>query len=174
MTKKLLVFSHGLESGPWGSKITSMAEIGKKAGFDVISVDYQGMREPQPRVDKLLQTLAENRADCVVLVGSSMGGHVATAAANEQPVAGLFVLAPAFFMPGYETLTPAVPACPMQIVHGWHDDVVPLENSLRFARAAAVPLAIVDSDHRLGSALPVINEMLADFLHRCCAAAKAQ
>lgn len=167
MMERLCVFSHGLESGPWGTKIQAMAEVAKAQGFAVISVDYQGMREAQPRVDKLLATLTESASATTVLVGSSMGGHVATAAANAHAVQGLFVLAPAFFMPGLEALTPAVPDCPMHIVHGWHDDVVPVDNSLKFAREAAVRLSLVDSDHRLSSALPTINTLLATFLVEC-------
>ncbi|MEL6868175.1 MAG: alpha/beta fold hydrolase [Pseudomonadota bacterium] len=164
MTQRQVVFSHGLESGPWGSKITAMAEVARKRGFDVMSVDYQGMREPRPRVDKLLATLDGSPAQTTILVGSSMGGHVATAASNERRVQGVFVLAPAFFMPGYEALTPPPPDCPMHIVHGWHDDVVPVDNSIRFARDSAISLHIVDSDHRLGSAMPIIIERLDAFL----------
>jgi fermentation-respiration switch protein FrsA (DUF1100 family) len=49
--------------------------------------------------------------------------------------AGVFVLAPAFFMPGYEQYTPQPPpGCPVTIVHGWNDTVVPPENSVRYAR----------------------------------------
>ena len=160
-----VVFSHGLESGPWGTKITSMADTARAAGARVDSIDYQGMREPQPRVDKLVAALAglEGR---IVLVGSSMGGHVATAAAASTAVAGVFVLAPAFHIAGFEALTPPAPDCPMEIVHGWHDDVVPVDNSIRFAREHDVTLHVVDSDHRLGSALAVINELLAAFLAR--------
>ena len=164
MSERQVIFSHGLESGPWGSKITALAEVARAHGAAVDSLDYQGMREPQPRVDKLLAALADRDAANVVLVGSSMGGHVATAAAQSVAVAGLFVLAPAFFMPGYEALTPDAPDCPMEIVHGWHDDVVPVDNSIRFARRNATTLHIVDSDHRLGDAIDAIGVLFAAFL----------
>lgn len=166
MTERQVIFSHGLESGPWGSKITALAEVARAQGASVDSIDYRGMREPQPRVDKLLAALAEHDAHGVVLVGSSMGGHVATAVAQQVDVAGLFVLAPAFFMPGYEALTPDAPDCPMAIVHGWHDDVVPVDNSIRFAQRNATTLHIVDSDHRLASALDEIAVLLAAFLRQ--------
>lgn len=163
MTRQV-IFSHGLESGPWGSKIKVMAEVSRRLGFAVTSVDYQGMREPAPRVEKLLATIDAQPADCTILVGSSMGGHVATAAAGERNVTGLFVLAPAFFMPGYEAITPRVPDCAMHIVHGWHDDVVPVDHSIRYARDAAVSLHLVDSDHRLASAMATISDRLETFL----------
>lgn len=164
MTESLVVFSHGLESGPWGSKISAMAEIATSRQARVVSVDYQGMRDPDARVEKLLQTLATETASQIILVGSSMGGHVATAVAAVNPVAGLFVLAPAYHMPGFEALTPAAPACPMEIVHGWHDDVVPVENSIRFAREHHVTLHILDSDHRLTDAIANINQLFGIFL----------
>ena len=159
-----VVFSHGLESGPWGTKINAMADVARAAGMAVESIDYQGMREPGPRVDKLAVALADLAPSRTVLVGSSMCGHVATAGAAQQSMAGLFVLAPAFYMPGYESLTPQAPDCPMQIVHGWHDDVVPVDNSIRFARTHQVTLHIVDSDHRLSSALGQITAQFGLFL----------
>ncbi len=164
MQQAHVIFSHGLESGPWGSKINALAEVARSLGASVDSIDYQGMREPQPRVDKLLAALAARDPSAVILVGSSMGGHVATAAAQQVAVAGLFVLAPAFFMPGYESLTPDAPACPMEIVHGWHDDVVPVDNSVRFAQRNATTLHIVDSDHRLTDAIDRISVLFAAFL----------
>jgi predicted esterase len=95
-----------------------------------------------------------------------MGGHVATAAASRLGAAGLFLLAPAFYMPGYESLTPAAPAIPISIVHGWHDDVVPVDNSIRFARACHATLHLVDGDHRLGDNIDEINEYLRAFIGR--------
>lgn len=159
-----VVFSHGLESGPWGTKINAMAEVARARGAAVTSVDYQGMREPGPRVQKLNDTLDTIDDTPIVLVGSSMGGYVATAVAEQRSVAGLFVLAPAFFMPGYEALTPGVPDCPMAIVHGWHDDVVPVENSLRYAESGKITVHLVDSEHRLSSALNDICRWLDSFL----------
>jgi pimeloyl-ACP methyl ester carboxylesterase len=161
-----VVFSHGQESGPWGTKIRAMAELARALGCVAESIDYQGIADPGERVDKLM---AEGRAidDRLLLVGSSMGGHVATAAASRLGAAGLFLLAPAFYMPGYESLTPAAPAIPISIVHGWHDDVVPVDNSIRFARACHATLHLVDGDHRLGDNIDEINEYLRAFIARC-------
>ena len=81
--------------------------------------------------------------------------------------AAVILLAPAFYMPGYESLTPAAPAIPISIVHGWHDDVVPVDNSIRFARACHATLHIVDGDHRLGDHIDEINDYLRVFIGRC-------
>ena len=160
-----VVFSHGQESGPWGTKIRAMADLLEARGCRVISVDYQGIPDPQERVEKLVHEAADIE-DRLVLVGSSMGGHVATAAAGRLGAAGLFVLAPAYYMPGYEELTPSAPNMPIFIVHGWRDDVVPVDNSIRFARDCGATLFIVDGDHRLTANLAEIKRELAAFIDR--------
>jgi pimeloyl-ACP methyl ester carboxylesterase len=155
MTMPAVYFSHGQESGPWGSKIKSMAATE--------SIDYQGMADPSDRVGKLIAACADVE-EPLVLVGSSMGGHVATAAAAQVGAVGLFVLAPAYYMPGYESLTPPAPDMPVVIVHGWNDDVVPVDNSIRFARACNASLHILDADHRLTANIDDINHLLTRFI----------
>ena len=76
-----VIFSHGQESGPWGTKIRAMAELAREMGCDADSIDYQGIADPTERVEKLLAEVG-SIDDTLVLVGSSMGGHVATAAAS--------------------------------------------------------------------------------------------
>ncbi|MDH3552509.1 MAG: alpha/beta hydrolase, partial [Gammaproteobacteria bacterium] len=124
-----------------------------------------GIADPDERVQKLLQECA-CIDDTLILVGSSMGGHVATAAAAQLRAAGLFVLAPAYYMPGYEALTPLPPDLPICIVHGWHDDIVPVENSIRFAGSCGATLHIVDGDHRLTSNIDEINYYLKRFIEQ--------
>jgi len=158
-----VIFSHGQESGPWGTKIRAMAEKARSMGFEAHSIDYQGIADPTERVEKCIRECAEFD-DSLVLVGSSMGGHVATAAADRVGAKGLFVLAPAYFMAGYEDLTPDPPAIPICIVHGWHDDIVPVENSIRYARACSATLHLVDGDHRLTANIEEINNYLGQFL----------
>ena len=160
-----VIFSHGQESGPWGTKIRAMAELAGDLGCSVDSIDYQGIADPTERVRKCVEECAAID-DKIVLVGSSMGGHVATAAAGQVGAVGLFVLAPAYFMEGYEDLTPDPPAIPITIVHGWHDDVVPVENSIRYARDCSATLHLVDGDHRLTANIDEINEYLRRFLGR--------
>jgi fermentation-respiration switch protein FrsA (DUF1100 family) len=83
------------------------------------------------------------------------------------PVLGVFVLAPAFFMPGYEQYTPRPPAgCPVTIVHGWNDTIVPPENSIRYAREHRSTLHLIDSDHRLSANVDEVCEFLERFLRR--------
>lgn len=158
-----VIFSHGQESGPWGTKIKAMAEMVGGMGCTADSIDYQGIADPTERVEKCVRECADIM-DRLVLVGSSMGGHVATAAAEKLGAAGLFVLAPAYFMEGYDDLTPEAPSMPICIVHGWNDDIVPVENSIRYARNCSATLHLVDGDHRLTANIDEINEYLRQFI----------
>jgi pimeloyl-ACP methyl ester carboxylesterase len=158
-----VVFSHGKESGPWGSKITAMAALVRELGMAVESVDYRGMDDPGARVAKLIAAGAQLKGP-LVLVGSSMGGHVSAAAASRLQPKGLYLLAPAFYMAGYEEYTPQQVSCPTVIVHGWHDDIVPVANSIRWAREHRAALHLLDSDHRLQDQIDAIVQLLRDFL----------
>lgn len=165
MTRSLgtVVFSHGKESGPWGSKITAMAAVVRDLGVDVESVDYRGLDDPRDRVRKLIGVGAplKNR---LLLVGSSMGGYVSAAAAGALGARGLFLLAPAFYMAGYEEHTPQDVACPTAIMHGWHDDIVPVDNSIRWAREHQAALHLLNSDHRLEDQIEAICLQLRAFV----------
>ncbi len=160
---RTVVFSHGKESGPWGSKISALASVVRGMGMAVESIDYRGLDQPAARVDTLLEA-ARRIPGFKVLVGSSMGGHVSAAAAAQLNPDGLFLLAPAFYMPGHEAHTPQAIACPTVIVHGWRDTVVPVENAIRWAREHRAALHILDSEHRLDDQIPAIGGLLSAFL----------
>lgn len=158
-----LCFAHGKESGPWGTKIQALAEVARERGWAVESLDFQGMDDPQARVAKLAAYVRELAAP-PLLAGSSMGGFVAAAVAAALPVRGLFLMAPAFYVPGYEQYVPLPPRCPVTIVHGWRDDVVPWEGSVRYAAACRAQLTLLDGDHRLTANLPQLARLFALFL----------
>jgi alpha/beta superfamily hydrolase len=157
------VFSHGKESGPWGAKIVALAAVARALGVAVESIDYQGIDDPLERADKLLARGAQLPGP-LVLIGSSMGGHVSAAVASRLPVRGLFLLAPAFYMPGFEAYTPCDIPCAAFLVHGWNDAIVPVENSIRWAREQHATLAVLESDHRLQDRIDDIAAMFRRFL----------
>ena len=163
MPDRYVVFSHGKDGTPWGEKITAMAEMARSEGFEAESVDYQGIDDPNDRVNRLL-TFCKDLRGSLVLVGSSLGGHVVTAASRLLQARGLILLAPAFYMPGFEQHTPKPAECPITIVHGWRDDVVPVENSVRYAQQYKATLHILDGDHRLVDNIPQINYLFEYFL----------
>lgn len=163
MNQPRVCFSHGKESGPWGTKIQALAEIARAKAWVVESLDYRGMDDPQERVD-LLVDWCRKQAAPVVLAGSSMGGHVVAAAANSVAPAGIFIMAPAFYVPGYESQTPEPPACPLTIVHGWRDEIIPWQNSVRYGEASHATLVLLDSDHRLTDVLDEVGHHFSLFL----------
>ena len=158
MKLRYVVFSHGKESGPMGSKIQRLMAEAARLGLKTISVDYQNCATASERVALLNDTLKqlEIPPQQVVLVGSSMGGYVSTVTANNLPVAGLFLMAPALWMlaeeytvQSYQPLTSKI-----EITHGINDEVVPCENSIRFAREhKRTILHLVPDDHRLKASL---------------------
>lgn len=148
-----VVFSHGKESGPNGQKITTLAAIAELFDCNVHSVDYRGIESPEDRSDKL-STFIEN-LNAPLLVGSSMGGYVSLRAACKKTVSGLFLMAPAVYLPGYQDQEINIKPAPMTIVHAWQDEVVPVENVLRFASHKKAKMLIVTGSHSL-------NENLSD------------
>ena len=152
-----------MESGPWGTKIQRLAHIAEQLGLKVESVDYTDTMDPDVRVDRLLAILDREDEDCV-LAGSSMGGYVALAASIEAPVHGVFLMAPALYIPGYKLQDYPTMAPTVEIVHGWNDDVIPAENSIRFAKAAGHKLHLVSGNHALSDVLEDVDRLFELFL----------
>jgi alpha/beta superfamily hydrolase len=164
--ENLVCFAHGKESGPWGTKITHLAAIARTCGFEVMSPDYSHTHDPKARVRHLLE-LAPH-AKRLVLVGSSMGGYVSAMACAALRPQALFLIAPALYFPGWDEEPQACPEATV-VVHGWHDDIVSPEVSLRFARRNRAALHLLDSGHTLNDQLPVLAMLLEHLLHRISA-----
>lgn len=158
-------FSHGQESGPWGAKITALAAPVRARDWGVDSIDYRGIDSPFDRTNKLIDHCRGLQGD-IILVGSSMGGHVAAAASVEVATIGLFLIAPAFYMPGFEDKTPESGAKRICIVHGWRDDIVPIANSIRWASHHGAELHALDGGHRLTDQLDDLLTLFEWFLEK--------
>jgi alpha/beta superfamily hydrolase len=161
--QRLVCFAHGKESGPWGTKITRLAEVARARGFDVMSPDYSHSHDPKERVAHLLQLAP--RAERLVLVGSSMGGYVSAMACAALRPQGLFLIAPALYFPGWDEEPADCPAL-TTVVHGWADDVVPVERGIAFARRNRAALHLLDSGHTLNDQLPALALLFEDLLNR--------
>jgi pimeloyl-ACP methyl ester carboxylesterase len=151
-----VVFSHGSDGTPFGTKIRALYEIAESEGYDVAAVDYRGISDPDDRV-QMLQEFCRDFSSHLVLVGSSLGGYVSLAAAPTLHAKGVFLMAPAIYMPGIPELSRGLPECPIALVHGWRDEVIPYEQSMRFAKENRLALHLVESDHRLHSAIPFLR-----------------
>jgi predicted esterase len=168
MAAGLVHFIHGKESGPGGSKIAALASVAQARHWSVASLDYSHTSDPAARLEQLLRACAEVRTP-LLLVGSSMGGWVAAEAATRVKAQGVFLLAPAVYMPGYPSQEPQVAGSHTELVHGWDDEVIPCENAIRFARLRQCTLHLVAGDHRLSARIPLLRELFDGFLTRCAA-----
>ena len=50
-----LVFSHGKESGPWGSKIKALATEAENSGLTFESLNYTDLPDPDQRAQRLAE-----------------------------------------------------------------------------------------------------------------------
>lgn len=143
----MILFLHGLESGPSGTKARWLA-----SRYPTVT--------PQLDTSSLAAALAGARAAVAevrpsVIVGSSFGGGLAVALLAEGVWRGPTVLiAPAQGKLGVPATLP--PGVPVTVLHGEHDDVIPLADSLELTAGAGpeVHLVVVPGgDHRLNVVL---------------------
>jgi predicted esterase YcpF (UPF0227 family) len=164
--KLTVVFAHGKESGPWGTKITLLAEIAREQGCKVASIDFSGSSDPDIRVEILKSFLADLQRP-FVLVGSSMGAYVVTVASATYHPAAMLLLAPAVYLPGYAEQNPIPCADHTVVVHGWHDQVVPVDSALRFCRQHSIELHLVPDNHQLLGCQPQLKSLFRQLLEGC-------
>ncbi|MEW6131170.1 MAG: alpha/beta hydrolase [Acidobacteriota bacterium] len=162
MKRGKVQFCHGKESGPWGVKIQRLARVAEAQGYEVESLDYSGINNPDERVAKLLK--AQKPEENLILVGSSMGAYVATVASKTLAPEGLFLMAPAVEVSGYRSPDLLPTAKHRAIVHGWRDELIPPENSFRFAAKHQIALHLIDGDHRLNDQIDLIEKLFNLFL----------
>ena len=161
-----VIFAHGRESGPWGIKIRVLAKIAEQLGCRVISRDDSDNRDPELRVARLIDEVKSIEGP-VVLVGSSMGGYVATVASQVVRPVGLFLMAPAFGLPGYVNQAPIPIGRELTVVYGWDDGVVPLEPVLAFAKKHQAMMHLVPAGHALLEQVGFLTQIFEPFLGRC-------
>ena len=166
MTPATVVFCHGKESGPWGLKIRSLAKVAEKFSCRVISLDDEGVFDPDARVRHLIDE-AKDMPGLLILVGSSMGGYVTTIASSTLRPRGLFLMAPAIGLQGYPIDNPVPVADEIAILHGWDDVLIPLEPVLRFARENRAIFCAIPAGHSLNEQVGLIEEHFTVFLSRC-------
>jgi pimeloyl-ACP methyl ester carboxylesterase len=160
-----LYFSHGKESGPWGFKIKRLAKLAEARGCDVESIDYRDCMDQELRVERLLAHLHGETRD-FILVGSSMGGYVSLVASAAVQTRALFLIAPALYIPSFQVQHYASTAAHIDVVHGWSDDVIPVQNSIDYAREADCSLHLISGDHPLNTSIEMVEVLFEQFLQR--------
>jgi pimeloyl-ACP methyl ester carboxylesterase len=163
MSAPNVVFSHGQDSGPWGIKIAALAETARGEGFVIDSVDYEGVNDVTQRAAILSEFCKSKRGD-LVLVGSSLGAYNVLQVAPTLHAYGVFLLAPAIYVADLPPLKLQAADCPVTIVHGLSDELVPAEHSLRYAREHGATVHLVRGDHRLHDQVPFLKFLFEYFL----------
>lgn len=92
--------------------------------------------------------------------------HRSTIASAQLKPDGLLLMAPAFGLPDYPNNYPTPVANQVAVVHGWHDDVVPVENAIIWARQHNVGLVLVDDNHSLHNEVHTVGQLLVAMLNR--------
>lgn len=216
-----VVYLHGFASSPDGRKARYLSHRLKRGGVAVEVPDLNdvpggfrnltltSMLSVAQQACARVRSLAGLPADApIVVIGSSLGGYVASLLAAEDPsICGLVLLAPAFdFAERFqqrvaetesarfketglididhhgsgkpETLDarglladasgyPAYPdvSCPTLVVHGRHDDQVPVSGSEHFANGHTdVHLLVLEDNHRLSGSMDTIGLSIDTFL----------
>ncbi len=163
MSDLSLFWCHGSLAKPWGAKSEALAATAAEAGLTMQAPDFSGTENPDERVSMLLALLDQADGPAVI-AGSSMGGYVAAAAAARREVRGLFLIAPAFYFPGYAVHVFSNLPERVAVVHGWRDDVVPVDNAVRFARTHRADLTVFDDNHRLEKSVDRLRPLFSGFL----------
>lgn len=164
-----IILSHGSDSGPDATKVSALAAVAESLGWTTTRPDYREddalghAGSVDPRLARLGAAIAASPAP-PVLVGSSMGAFVSGLASIDAPVAGLFLLALPTRIPGYPRPFAAKAGIPSFLVHGYADDVCPLDEAVAFARDHAMPALLVQDDHRLSDSLSDIEAAFRRFL----------
>jgi predicted esterase len=158
-----IYFSHGKESGPWGLKIKRLADIAVARECRVESIDYTDLMDPDLRVERLLAKLAQESGE-FILVGSSMGAYVSLVTSAAVAPKALFLMAPALYMPGFKQQQYDSKAEHIEIVHGWSDEIIPVQNSISYAQRADCRLHLISADHTLNAEVETVVSLFEQFL----------
>ena len=147
MSAPRVLFIHGLESNPKGTKARVLAEHFATDTPGMDTRDFEGCVQAQ--------SAAIRRFEPDVVVGSSFGGAVAVALLQRGLWRGpTLLLAQAAALQG---LRPELPTgVRVWLVHGSRDDLVPPAASRQLARTGSpslVRLIEIDDDHRLSAAV---------------------
>lgn len=171
-----VILSHGSDAGPDATKVSVLAKVAEAMGWSTERPDYReddklGHADSvEPRIARLHQRIVACDTP-PVLVGSSMGAFVSGLASLEQPVAGLFLLATPTLIPGNDLAFDVREDVPTLLIHGWHDEVCPLDEIYEFAGRRELPLLVVSDDHRLGAHIDAISRQFGFFLEQLATSA---
>jgi pimeloyl-ACP methyl ester carboxylesterase len=169
--KPFIVLSHGLESGPDATKVSALAKVADELGFDNVRPDYRDLDSARDvrRIDERIARIGQHAPASrpVILAGSSMGAFTSALASVPLDCVGLFLIALPVAIPRYSRRFEAK-RVPTALVHGWQDELCPVDAALDFARSRGDAITLVHDDHRLSAHVDFIAEQFRLFLRRFC------
>ncbi len=161
---------HPLHGGTMDNKVVqTLARAFLQLGHRCVRFNFRGIGASQGtwdegngEVDDALAVIDAFRAPALplLLAGFSFGGHIAARAAHRLPegaqASQLVLVGPA--TRNFET--PAVPPHTL-VIHGEHDDVVPLQATLDWARPHSLPITVVPGGgHFFHGQLPLLKDIV--------------
>ena len=163
-----VIISHGLQSSPAATKALALSAKAEALGWTHERPDFRDIDAVSELGDVLarilrLQALADAARRPLVLAGSSMGAFISARVSLQRPLLGLFLMAPPTQLDGYDIALEAAPV-PTRIVHGWHDELIPANQVVRWAQARSDHLVLVDDSHRLASHVDFCADEFGQFL----------
>lgn len=140
-----ILFIHGLGGSSQGVKSTFLREIFP----EIIIPDFVGtLDERMDQLDKILGTGKDWK-----IIGSSLGGLMATLAAKSTPerIDRMVLLAPALTWPGFTEDLPGKLETPAIVYLGKYDNLMPINDLLPIVKNvfSNMVLHVVDDDHGL-------------------------
>ena len=165
--KPFLLLSHGLDSGPGATKVSALARIADPLGFCSERPDYRDLDASRDvgRIHARIVRLVEHAPKDVpvILAGSSMGAFISGFASFQLNCVGLFLIALPVAIPGYARRFDAA-RVPTTLVHGWNDELCPVDDAIAFARARGDAITLVRDDHRLSAHVDFVAQQFRQFL----------
>lgn len=173
----IAVVAHPLPTmgGTMDNKIvTTLAKTFTELGFATLRFNFRGVGASSGEFDggngevEDMLAVIEHARDAfgqlpLILAGFSFGGYVAARAAQHQPPHKLVLIAPAvgrFAMPHvpHNTL----------LIHGEHDEVIPLSDAFEWARPQHLPVVVFpDAGHFFHGRLNQIKQIVLREFNGC-------
>ena len=164
-----VILSHGSDSGPDATKVSALARVAEALGWSTFRPDYREEDElgyagcVPPRVARLVEVMRDQPRP-LVLAGSSMGAFVSGLASLRVACDGLFLIALPIDIPGCPQRFDAARGVPGMLVHGYRDELCPMDAAVAFTRARGMPALLLDDDHRLGDHVAMLERQFELFL----------
>ncbi len=173
-----LIYSHGRDGHPWNDpKTIAVKSIADENNLEMLSIEYDESDTVQQMIDQAFSFChqAHSPPTNLILVGSSRGAYILSAVthllykATGQKIAGLYMMAPAIdikhdYYPG-EMQNPVT--LQTEVVHPYHDEVVPVGNTIEFCTKHNITLHLVNDTHCLQNQVEFIKNSARIFIENC-------